>query len=89
MLPHNGLSKLSEECSELAQAASKIVINHESTSGQREERGIKLRVRLLEEIADVQAATSYVRQSLKLSKKELDFINSRKATKLEKFKSWD
>lgn len=62
MLPHKGLSKLSEECAELSQVCSKIMINAASSADQSV-RNKKLRIRLLEEIADTRATLSYVKRN--------------------------
>lgn len=86
-LPHKGLVKLSEECGELIQVASKLVSYPELQTSWTDEHpdGTILLDRLQEEVADVLAAITLIRQTLVLSDTPID---DRKLYKLKLFRRW-
>ncbi len=79
-----GISKLVEECGELLQACGKLMATHGEPAHWD---GSDLRVRLVQEMADVYAAISFVRNVV-LSPQEERTIERRAAEKLAAFYRW-
>ncbi len=84
MMDKKGLSKLVEECGELIQIAAKKMAYLESDE-HPDGKG-SLNIRLQDEIADVQAACSFV-----MAKLDLDpyYVVRRVQIKLKKYDEWD
>jgi NTP pyrophosphatase (non-canonical NTP hydrolase) len=77
-----GLSKLIEECGEVGQVAGKLI----ATGGVPAHwDGSNLRERLLEELADLRAAITFVAQVNQLGD---DVMNARAQKKLDQFWAW-
>ena len=81
-----GLTKLAEECSELAVVACKK-INYMHTD--EHPNGTNLRQRMLEEIADVSASIEFVQYKFNVTTEERAFIDTRKELKLNLYDEWD
>lgn len=79
-----GTSKLIEEAGELQQVLGKLIGNHGNTDHFD---GSDLRVRLLEEIADLRAAIVFF-GNMNLTGEERSTIQNRTDAKLELFKKW-
>lgn len=78
-----GLSKLAEEAGEVLQVIGKLMATH----GDRlHYDGSDLRVRLLEEIADLSAAVQFV--AGEFSRAERSAMNERVVQKLQLFQRW-
>lgn len=83
MMKNRGRSKLVEECGELIQVLGKI----DAYGVGKHPDGLKnLGERLHEEIADVEAALAFVKQSMNLSGKR---IKKRKQQKLKLYNKWN
>lgn len=82
-MDRKGLTKLTEECGELVQIASKKSAYIDT---DKHPDGKSMKRRLEEEIADVRAASKLVQENFKLDKA---FIKRRAREKLKKFKEWD
>lgn len=82
-MSNKGLTKLSEECGELVQAACKKIAYMD---GQHPDKKGDLDKRIEEEMADVLAACDFVKKKLKLNTKA---IEKRRKMKLKRFKKWD
>lgn len=80
-----GIAKLVEECGEVLQVCGKLMM----TDGERVEHwdGSNLRVRLIEELADVSAATQFV-WNMVLDDKERERFSRRFKEKLSLFNKW-
>ena len=78
-----GTSKLIEEMGELAQVLGKLIANNGET---KHWDGTNLRERLIEEIADVDAALNFFRQNF--STAERVRIIERSSVKLQQFWEW-
>ena len=82
-MSNKGLTKLSEECGELVQAACKKIAymdrKHPDGKGN-------MNARIEEEMADVRAACDFVEAKLGLNKKA---IQKRRKMKLKRFNKWD
>lgn len=83
MMKNQGRSKLTEECGELIQVLGKI----DAYGVGKHPDGLKnLGERLVDEIADVEAAIAFVKYKMKLDGKK---IKKRKQVKLELYHKWD
>ncbi len=82
-MANKGLTKLTEECGELTQIASKKIACPDSDTHWDD--GGSLAVRLENEIADVQAASALV---IKTHGLDIERINQRAAAKLALFLKW-
>lgn len=81
-----GLTKLAEECSELAVVACKK-INYMRTDEHPD--GTNLRTRMLEEMGDVLASIEFVQYKFNVTTEERAFIEARKELKLNLYDEWD
>lgn len=79
-----GLAKLVEECAELVAEAAHFMM---TGGGALHWKG-HLRQRLLDEIADVRAITTYFIET-NLTEGERNALNQRVSDKLAKFKGWE
>jgi len=83
-MSNNGLTKLIEECGELAQiAAKKIAYLH--TDEHPDGKG-SMKSRMEDEIADVMAAIAFVSEKLGLDEAKMF---ARGETKMALYKKWD
>lgn len=78
-----GLAKLAEECGEVVQVIGKLMMTHGSPAHWSGD----LRVMLCEEMADVEAAITFVRMSC-LTREEEQAHDNRVSDKLHKFFGW-
>ena len=78
-----GLAKLNEECGELVQVIGKLM----QVKGRRKHWSGDLRVKLVEELADVQAAVAFVRGHC-LTDEERQAFYARVDVKVKKFQGW-
>jgi len=78
-----GIAKLNEECGELVQVMGKLMMIHGTTNHWSGD----LRKMLTEEMADVEAAITFVKENC-LTKKEVAAIRRRVSSKLKKFEKW-
>ena len=79
-----GLAKLNEEAGELVQVIGKLMMTHDE-AGHWE--GSDLRVRLVEEMADVVAGVDFLAFHV-LTAEERDALRVRVREKLERFERW-
>lgn len=87
-MPFWGLLKLTEECGELVQVASKLASYPRLVFAMfaKHPDGTVLRERLQDEMGDVLAAIQFVTEKLTL---DSDTIDARKFRKLSRFRQWD
>ncbi len=78
-----GIAKLNEECGELVQVMGKLMMIHGTTAHWSGD----LRKMLVDEMADVEAALTFVKENC-LTKKEVAAIRRRVASKLKRFEKW-
>lgn len=85
-MANKGLAKLTEECGELQQVCGKK-IQYMHTDNHPD--GTNLRIRMLEEMADVVGAMDFIIEKFEISPEELQFLKQRAREKQALFQLWD